>query len=151
MTMNVKLLTPESKLPKRAHCYDAGADLYATSVSYDHRTGVITYGTGIAIETLPATMSVIAPRSSVYRTGLCMCNSIGIVDQGYTGEVMVKFYRNRPYTTEAEFVHDPDRYQVGERIAQLIVVPIFTPDFTPVEELAPSERGNGGYGSTGNK
>ena len=82
------------------------------------------------------------PRSSVWKTGMVLCNSCGTVDRGYTGEVCAFFYHVMP---------DMPKYEVGDRVAQMKIgftVPI---EFVEVEELDETERGDGGFGSTGKK
>ena len=83
------------------------------------------------------------PRSSIYKTGLILCNSCGTLDSSYTGEVMAKFYEAHLY--------EKDIYNVGDRIIQ-IVIPGVDPReiiFEEVESLEETERGNGGFGSSG--
>ena len=126
-------------MPTKAHTTDAGCDLYATSKEYDE-CGCVVYGTGIAVEIPQGYVGFVFPRSSIARTGLALSNAVGVIDSGYRGEVMAKFRR----------VQIPaEEYKVGERIAQLVVMPYPEVNFEEVAELSVSDRGVGGYGSSG--
>jgi len=141
-TLKVRILrlSDSAVIPEYAHPDDAGMDLVATSVSYDGNT--VTYGTGLAMEIPPGYVGFLYPRSSVYKTELIMCNSVGVIDSGYRGEVKVKFYR----THERHQRKAP--YVVGDRIGQLVIMPYPKVEFQGVRKLSDSERGEGGYGST---
>ena len=128
MKIKIKKLHADAIIPKYAKDGDAGLDLTAIDVSADE--GTITYKTGLAIE---------IPRSSVYKTGQSLTNCVGVIDSGYRGEIMLKFTLS-PYQRE---------YQIGDRIGQLIIIPYPMIEFVEVEELTPTDRGKGGYGSTG--
>ena len=139
----VKKLTPTARMPERAHDDDAGADVYADSkhllyVDYD----VISYGTGLAFAVPDGYWMDLRPRSSVYKTGLMLANGVGTIDAGYRGEVKAVFntiWRNNPYN-------------VGDKIAQLVVMPNVSPrnvEFVEVDELPSENDRGGGFGSTG--
>lgn len=141
----VKRLVPEAKLPERAHPDDKGADVYAVTKSiacmFENGRDVLCYGTGLAFA-IPSGYSIeLRPRSSVYRTGMVLCNSVGTIDAGYRGEVKAMFYS------------DPGSkpYSVGDKVAQLVVseCPATEVEFVEVDELPSSDRGEGGFGSTG--
>ena len=140
----VKRLNSDAKLPMRAHPNDAGADVFATSKRYidiDH--DVISYGTGIALAIPDGYWVDLRARSSVYKTGLFLANGVGTIDSGYRGEVRAVFYTNYASITG---------YNVGDKIAQLVVMPNVSPldvEFVEVDELPDSERGESGFGSTG--
>ena len=137
--VKVKKVIAGALLPTRAHDTDAGFDLYASSISYDDCNNVV-YGTGIAVEIPQGYVGLVFPRSSIARTGLILSNAVGVIDSGYRGEVMAKFRRaNIP----------SDEYKLGERIAQLIIIPYPEVEFELVNELSDSERGVGCYGSSG--
>ena len=138
--MKIKLLNKQAVLPKRAHESDAGYDLTATSRIDDSERGIITYGTGIAIQIPNGYVGLLFPRSSVYKTGLSLCNAVGVLDSGYQGEIMFKY----------RIVDDRlNHYKPGDRIGQLVIVPILTPELEIVDELDATDRGSGGFGSTG--
>lgn len=138
MALNIKIrkLHKEAVIPTKAHATDAGCDLYATSCHYDN--GLIIYGTGIAVEIPEGYVGLVFPRSSIANTHLTLSNSVGVIDSGYRGEVMAKFRKG-----------GSRGYNVGERIAQLIILPYPEVVFEEAEELSDSDRGTGGYGSSG--
>lgn len=127
--------------PKFAYKTDAGADLTAVSVDFS-RDNQIIYGTGISAEIPEGMVGLIFPRSSIRDYDLFMSNSVGVVDSGYLGEIMVTFN----YTSQTP---DNTIYQVGDRIAQLVVIPVPLTKYVEVDELSETSRGTGGYGSSG--
>lgn len=139
MEVRIKKLTENAKMPTKAHATDAGYDLYAASTSVDKNYNVV-YGTGIAVEIPAGYVGLVFPRSSIASKDIMLSNSVGVIDSGYRGEVMAKFKR-----VTGEF----DSYQVGDRIAQLIIIPYPEVVFVEADELTDSDRGIGGYGSTG--
>lgn len=139
MKVNFKKLNEKAVVPTKAHHTDAGFDLVATSRVFDEK-GNIVYGIGIAVEIPEGYAGLVFPRSSIANYDLALTNAVGLIDSGYHGEVFCKF---RPTLTQ------PRIYNVGERIAQLVIVPYPQIEFTQVEELSDSDRGNGGFGSTG--
>lgn len=158
MKVTFKKLNDKAVMPKKAHPSDAGFDLVATSKRIDEN-GNIVYGTGLAFEIPEGYVGLIFPRSSISKTNIVLTNSVGVCDCHYRGEVMAKF---KPITTANEFHNQrgevehyidmdgsPKDYEVGERIAQLIIIPIPEIEFEEVEELSETDRGTGGYGSTG--
>lgn len=138
MALNIKIkkLHKDAVIPTKAHATDAGCDLYATSCHYDN--GLIIYGTGIAVEIPEGYVGFVFPRSSIANTNLTLSNSVGVIDSGYRGEVMAKFRKG-----------GTRGYNVGDRIAQLIILPYPEVVFEEAEELSESDRGTGGYGSSG--
>ena len=141
MQKKFKKLHQAAKTPTKAHPTDAGFDL--TAVSVESRDDIFIYGTGLAVEIPEGHVGLVFPRSSIadYST-LTLTNSVGVIDSGYRGEIKAKFRMN--YST----IH-PTYYKTGDRIAQLIILPIPTITFVEAEELSDSERGTGGYGSSG--
>lgn len=159
MQVNYKKLSPLAHAPQRAHTTDAGFDLYATSRKLDDE-GNIVYGTGLAFEIPEGFVGYVFPRSSISKQNLFLTNSVGVIDAGYRGEVTAKFkMAQKAGCLEREGEHffamptfpGCTVYEVGERIAQLIIMPIPAIEFTEADELSSSERGTGGYGSTGSK
>lgn len=138
MSLNIKLkrLTPTAKIPTKAHATDAGYDLYASSCHYED--GMLHYGTGVAVEIPAGYVGLVFPRSSIANTHLTLSNSVGVIDSGYRGEIKAKFRKG-----------GTRRYNVGDRIAQLIIMPYPEVTFAEVDELSDSDRGTGGYGSSG--
>ena len=138
--IKIKKLNPLAIAPTKAHATDAGFDLYATSKTYDNDNNVV-YGCGLAFEIPEGYMGLVFPRSSNAKKSLLLSNSVGVIDAGYRGEVTAKFKRLYPISQ--------GEYAIGERFAQLIIMPIPAVEFEVVEELSESERGVGGYGSSG--
>lgn len=141
--IKVKLLRPGAKLPTYGTEFSAGADLYACL----EENVVIAPGqtckipTGIAMELPIGCAGLIYARSSMgTKKGLAPANKVGVVDSDYRGEFLV-FLHN--HGTEAQTVAH------GDRIAQLLVTPVFTPGFIEAEALSDTVRGDGGFGSTG--
>lgn len=141
ISVKIKRLHPDAVIPRYAKPGDAGMDLTATSIEFDHEKKIITYGTSIAVEIPKGYVGLIYPRSSVYKTSLVLANHVGVIDSGYRGEIMFKYrVLNEDWR---------DIYDVGDRIGQIIITPYPQILFTEVENLSTSERGVGGYGSTG--
>lgn len=146
MKVKVKLLHPEAKIPTKAHSSDAGFDLYVASLEYDLcNVKQITYKFGIALQIPKGYMGLLFPRSSICKTCLTLNNSVGVIDSGYRGEITAVFDINTVKETRGK-----PFYYVGDRAAQLIIMPI--PSVTLVEsaKLSDSSRGDNGYGSSGN-
>lgn len=137
MKVKIKKLHPDAVVPKYAKSGDAGLDLTATDIEADSAN--LTYKTGLAVEIPYGHVGLLFPRSSVYKTGQTLTNCVGVIDSGYRGEIMMKFSLS-PYGRE---------YNIGDRIGQLIIMPYPEVQFEEVEDLSPTDRGEGGYGSTG--
>lgn len=136
MQVKIKRLNNKAILPTKAHATDAGYDLYASSCHYED--GMLHYGTGIAVEIPAGYVGLVFPRSSIANTHLALSNSVGVIDSGYRGEIKAKFRKG-----------GTRGYNVGDRIAQLIIMPYPHIEFEEVQELSNSDRGEGGYGSSG--
>jgi len=141
MIVKIKKLHDNAVIPAYAKPGDAGLDLTATSVVTDEYGNVV-YGTGLAIEIPFGYAGLLFPRSSNSKTDLYLTNHVGVVDSGYRGEIMFKY---RPYNG----LVDSKVYSVGERVGQIVILPYPSVSFEEVEQLSDSERGEGGYGSTG--
>lgn len=139
MEIKIKKLRDNAVIPAKAHPTDAGFDLTATSKETD-AYGNIVYGTGIAVEIPENHVGLLFPRSSNAKKDLLLTNSVGVIDSGYRGEITFKF-------KNIGFVGN--RYNIGDRIGQLIIVPYPEVTFVETDELSETQRGNGGYGSTG--
>lgn len=137
-TLKFKKLHENAVLPTYAKPGDAGLDLTATTV--EHTDSFIQYGTGIAVEIPEGHVGLIFPRSSVTKQDLMLKNSVGVIDSGYRGEVSFRFKSIKPH------IH---QYKPGDKVGQLIVVPIPTMQPVFADELSDTERGDGSYGSTG--
>lgn len=150
MNIKIKKVHPNAVLPTYAKTGDAGMDLTATSKYFDEY-GNICYGVGLAFEIPKGYVGLIFPRSSICKNQLLLSNAVGVVDSGYRGEVSVRFkpsiaLDNDKYAT-TERIYPV--YNIGERVAQIIIMPHPQIQFELVEELSQTERGEGGYGSSG--
>ena len=137
--IKLKKMNPNAVVPTYAKQGDAAMDLYAAEVIKDE-WGNYVYLTGIAIEIPPGFVGLLFPRSSVSKTCLSLANSVGVVDSGYRGEIMLKYRR----TGEAN-----PFYSCGDRVGQIMIMPYPQVEFIEAEELSNTERGEGGFGSTG--
>lgn len=142
MKIHFKKLVQTAQKPKFGKPGDAGADLVATSVDFSRKNQVV-YGTGLAVEIPEGMVGLVFPRSSVRNYDLSMANSVGVIDSGYRGEIMVTFNILNLHTVE-------NSYQVGDRIAQLVIMPVPLAQYVEVDELSETQRGTDGHGSTGN-
>ena len=138
MKVRIKKINPLAEIPTYAKDGDAGMDVIATSIISDTPTQ-ITYGLGIALEIPNGFVGLVFPRSSIRKTGLQLSNSVGVIDSGYRGELQATFKTTgfRP------------KYEVGDRGAQIMIIPHPPIEFDEVDELSDTERGEGGFGSTG--
>jgi len=140
MKVKLKKLHPNAVKPKYAKESDAGMDLVATEI-ISNTTFQITYGLGIAMEIPTGMVGLVFPRSSIRNTELTLSNSVGVIDSGYRGELQATFNKLNGL--------DSITYNVGDRVAQIIIVPHPIVQFVEVDELSESARGKGGFGSTG--
>lgn len=138
MEIKIKKLTPNAVIPCYAKAGDAGMDLTATRMWFEDNN--VCYGTGLAFEIPEGYVGLLFPRSSNAKKDLLLSNSVGVLDSGYRGEVTFKFRKTDGIATV---------YSVGDRIGQMIILPYPAIEFKEVEELSETERGNGGYGSSG--
>ena len=141
MKVKFKKLSPEAVLPTYAKQGDAGLDLTAISrgVVENPHYGYIEYGTGIAVEIPEGYVGLIFPRSSISKTGLILSNCVGVIDSGYRGEIKFRF----------KWIKDTDSYVPGDRIGQLVIMPYPQIEVEESDELSETERGDGGFGSSG--
>lgn len=149
MQVKIKKLHENAVIPTYAKNGDAGMDLTATTKSYDDHGNVV-YGTGLAFEIPVGYVGFLFPRSSNSKMHLLLSNSIGVIDSGYRGEVIVKFKITYNDVIDGQLYHTVNKeYKIGERIGQIIIMPYPKIEFIEVDELEDSERGNGGFGSSG--
>jgi dUTP pyrophosphatase len=137
----LKIKIKGENIPSYAKDGDAGLDLIATSIKVvdNKEFGYIEYGTGLQLEIPYGYVGLIYPRSSISNTGLILSNGVGVIDSGYRGEIKVRF----------KYIKDTKTYSVGEKIAQLIIIPYPKIEFEKVDELSETDRGDNGFGSTG--
>lgn len=142
MQLPVAKLTENAVLPTRAHEGDAGLDLYACEAAHLGPGERWSVGTGVAVEIPAGHAGLVLPRSGLARNhGISLVNAPGLIDSGYRGELRVLLLNNDP----AEIF----RVEAGDRIAQLVLVPIALADVVEAPTLADSARGEGGFGSSG--
>jgi dUTP pyrophosphatase len=135
-------LSEQATVPTRAHENDAGLDLYAAEDALIQPGGRASVGTGLAVAIPEGLAGLVLPRSGLaIKHGVTLVNSPGLIDPGYRGEVRVLLL-NTDQTTDYECT-------AGDRIAQLLLVPIATVTPTLADELDSSIRGAGGFGSSG--
>jgi dUTP diphosphatase len=140
--VRVARLDPRAQLPTRAYEHDAGFDLYALEARRLGPGGRGSVRTGIAVEIPEGSAGLVLPRSGLAdRHGIALVNAPGLIDAGYRGEVRVLLLNTDPV--------EPFEVAEGDRIAQLVVVRVESPVLEEVEELSSSERGGGGFGSSG--
>jgi dUTP pyrophosphatase len=140
--LNFSRLKENATLPTRAHDGDAGLDLYASEAARIGPGQRVSVGTGLAVAIPPGLAGLVLPRSGLaLKHGVALVNSPGLIDSGYRGEVRVLLL-NTDATSEF-------RIASGDRIAQLVLVPIATASPLEADELDSSIRGGGGFGSSG--
>ena len=153
--MNIKKLNPNAIIPTRGSEQAAGWDLYASNVpntwgcnGEDNWTinvepgATVKSGTGIAIELPDNTCAAfLYARSGLgVKHGICLSNGVGVIDSDYRGEICVGLCN----VSDKPYVIEPD-----ERIAQMVIAPVLTPEIVETTELSDTQRGEGGFGSTG--
>jgi dUTP pyrophosphatase len=174
MRVKIKRLSENAIIPTYGKLGDAGMDLTATTRHFD-ADGNVVYGTDLAFEIPKGFVGLLFPRSSNAKKDLVLTNSVGVIDSGYRGEVSFKFkpaaffaddewaeepgtvgkvsddfdYTILPFGYEQDHAYGCALYEVGDRIGQIIIMPYPRVRFVEVEELSSTERGEGGFGSTG--
>jgi dUTP pyrophosphatase len=138
MEVRIKKLSETAVIPTYAKDGDAGMDLVATRI-ISNTTFDVSYGTDLAMEIPNGFVGLVFPRSSIRKYELVLSNSVGVIDSGYRGELQATFKTTgfRP------------KYEVGDRGAQIMIIPHPPIEFDEVAELSDTERGDGGFGSTG--
>lgn len=140
--MRVARLDPRARLPTRAYDRDAGLDLYALEPRRLAPGGRGSVRTGIAVEIPLGQAGLVLPRSGLAdRHGIALVNAPGLIDAGYRGELRVLLLNTDPV--------EPFEVAAGDRIAQLVLVRVEAPELEEVERLEDTERGAGGFGSSG--
>jgi len=140
LQVNIKLLHENAIIPEYSKDGDAGMDLTITDIK-EETENLIVYGFGIAVEIPKGYVGLIFSRSSVRRTDLILSNCVGIIDSGYRGEIMGSFRKTHQ--------HLLNKYKVGERAAQILIIPYPNIQFVVVDELTKTDRNDGGFGHTG--
>lgn len=144
MEIKFKRLDPIAVIPTYAKAGDAGLDF--TAISKEYKGDTIVYSSGIAVEIPPGYVGLLFARSSINKTDLYQCNHVGVIDSGYRGELKFIFKHNAHGHTSKY----PMEYNVGDRVGQLVIIPYPAITLIEVNELSDSDRGSGGFGSSGN-
>lgn len=139
MLVKIKKLIPAAVVPRKAHASDAGFDLVAVNAGFED--GCWVCHTGLAFEIPDGYVGLVFPRSSIVKKDMSMANAVGVIDSNYRGEVTCRF---RPSGMDMF-----PKYAAGERCAQMIIIPYPEVEFVECDELSETDRGTGGYGSTG--
>lgn len=171
MEVKIKKLHENAVIPSYSKKGDAGMDLTAVDKYYDVH-GCVVYRTGIAIEIPEGYVGLVFPRSSICKQDLTLTNSVAVIDSGYRGEILMKFKPALIFVSNEEWLISDENetfkyadgveipwddripisamdYEVGDRIAQLIIMPYPHVEFKEVDELTETNRGDGGFGSSG--
>lgn len=140
--IEIKLIDPAARVPERAHEGDAGWDLRAIEAARLKPSERVAIGTGVSVAIPPGMAGLVLPRSgTALRNGIALVNSPGLIDSGYRGELRVILLNTDPQT---EFAVEP-----GDRIAQLVFIDLPNVELKLVDRLPDTERGEGGFGSSG--
>jgi len=142
LIVDIETCHPDAKIPEYQNEGDAGMDLKAVDLK-KNTSEEIWFRTGLKIAIPEGYVGLIFPRSSITESNLELGNSVGVIDSGYRGEIEVRFNKNRN-----TLLHD---YELGDRVAQLIIMPYPQVSFREVNDLEDSQRGSQGFGSTGDK
>jgi dUTP pyrophosphatase len=142
LRINFKKLNEHAKLPTKGSLDAACFDVYAASVKVERPNKMIV-GLGFATEIPTGYKGIIVPRSGLSKQNWVLANSIGIIDADYRGEWMAVF------RCLGEMIHQPLPFGIGDRCAQIYFEQILDATFIETEDLSNTERGEGGFGSTG--
>lgn len=144
--VKIRKVHPDAVIPTYAHPGDAGMDV--TAVERIVNDDYIEYDTGLQFELPPGYVMLIFPRSSISNKTLSLANSVGVLDSTYRGNLKLRFRREfpvRPQNTTYFKI-----YNVGDRVGQIMIVPYPEINFIETEDFEDTERGSGGFGSSGN-
>lgn len=142
--LKIKKLSDNAVIPSYGSASAAGADLYSAEEEIVIKAGETKLvHTGLAMEIPEGYVGLIYARSGIAtKRGLAPANKVGVIDSDYRGEIMVSIYN---HSSETQTI------AAGERVAQIVITPYLTVNFVETEELDDTERGSGGFGSTGTK
>jgi len=138
--VKIKKLDPNAVIPTYSKDGDAGMDLTITR-EIENTTFAVSYGFGIAMEIPKGYVGLVFPRSSVRNQDLILSNCVGVIDSGYRGEIQATFKKTQGL--------DSIKYKLGDRGAQIIIIPYPQIEFVETDNLSDTERGDAGFGSTG--
>ena len=137
--VKIRKVHPNAVIPFRAHATDAGMDVIA--ISMEMTEDYVEYDTGLQFQLPEGYAMLIFPRSSNSKKDLLLCNSVGILDAGYTGNLKLRF----KLTTEG---YTEKIYNPGDKVGQIMIIPYPEINFIETEVFNETERGDGGFGST---
>ena len=137
--VKIRKVHPDAVIPFRAHATDAGMDV--TAISMEMTEDYVEYDTGLQFQLPEGYAMLIFPRSSNSKKDLLLCNSVGILDAGYTGNLKLRF----KLTTEG---YTEKIYNPGDKVGQIVIIPYPEINFIETEVFNETERGDGGFGST---
>lgn len=143
LNIKIKKTHPNAVIPSYSKPGDAGLDLTATEI-ISETPFQISYGTGISLEIPKGYVGLVFPRSSIRKYDLALTNCVGVIDSGYRGEIQATFKK-----TNWLKGNNSEKYQIGDRIAQIMIIPYPNINFIEVDSLSDTDRGSGGFGSTG--
>lgn len=152
LKVHFKKLRPDAVMPQCAKEGDAGYDIVAVDNGTITSDGYVEYKTGLAISPPLGFHVCVFPRSSISKYDLVLANSVGLIDNGYRGEILLRFkptLRFALLSTETIVSVSPKRYVQGDKIGQLVFVPTVNVNFHEVDILDETKRGTGGFGSSG--
>lgn len=140
MKVNIKKTHPDAVIPQYSKPGDAGLDLVA--VCKIETDLYIEYNTHLQFAIPEGYVGLVFPRSSCSKYHLSLANSVGVIDSGFRGNVTARFKKtlDQPHANV---------YNIGDRVCQIIIMPYHQVEFVEVDELSETERGSGGYGSSG--
>ena len=150
MKIKIKKLHPDAVIPSYAKAGDAGMDMIAIDSTISADGLYVEYGTGIAVEVPEGYVGLLFPRSSVSKTTMVLANHVGVVDSGYRVEIKFRFKDlNMQQDFDGSWYCDETVYEVGNKIGQLVILPYPQIELVEATELSDSDRGDGGFGSSG--
>lgn len=148
MKVLIKKLHEKAVTPKYAKPGDAGLDLVAIDRKVEKSEHgnyyLVTYNTGLSFEIPQGYVGLIFPRSSIFKKNMSLTNCVGVIDSGYRGEVTFKFR-----TKLSDIASPESMYSIGDRVGQMVIIPYPEVELVETSELTDTERGFGGFGSSG--
>jgi dUTP pyrophosphatase len=143
--VKIRKVHPDAVIPTYAHPGDAGMDV--TAVAINITDNYIEYDTGLQFQLPAGYVMLIFPRSSNSKKDLLLANSVGLLDSGYTGNLKLRFKHIHSHSHPTS---DEQMYNIGDRVGQRMIVPYPEINFIETEDFEDTERGSGGFGSSGN-
>ena len=144
MQLKCKLVHPEARLPVLGSAFAAGMDFFAVTREDNYDYAYVEYDTGVAVEIPHGFVGLCFPRSSISKTLNTLSNCVGVIDCDYRGTVKARFNKRQSLSGMKN-----EEYKVGDRVFQMLIVPVAIVEPIVATELSPTERGEGGFGSTG--